>query len=321
MTIAIEVNQLTKKFRTETVLNQLSFKMNEGEKLSIVGPSGSGKSTLLRILAGLENPSHGSIILGGKNVTTIGARKRNIGLVFQQPLLFPHMTVEENIAYGAKVMGGHSKEKTTNLLEAINLTKAKSQFPNELSGGQQQRVALARALATEPDILLLDEPFSSLDPNLRQELRYWVRKLLTNHSITSIFVTHDHEEAMLMGDKIGLFHEGKFQQIASAYDIHNSPANPFVVKFFGNHLLLDDNHYVHLESISLSNPKDKGITFHAELLQTTYYQGQMMAHLFIIDLAEKITLRVTHTSLSKHLTIHIPENSIHQFNKGQGTYE
>ncbi|MFC7322075.1 heme ABC exporter ATP-binding protein CcmA [Halobacillus campisalis] len=311
--MTIQVERLSKKFRIDQVLNSLSFKLEAGEKMSIVGPSGSGKTTLLRILAGLEIPDQGTILLEEKDVTRLSARQRNIGLVFQQPLLFPHMTVAENIAYGAHMNGKKTESTVKDLLAAINLTEAAAQFPAELSGGQQQRVALARALAIEPEILLLDEPFSSLDPNLRQDMRYWVRDLLDKRGITSIFVTHDREEAMLMGDKIGVFHEGTFQQFATAEEIKLNPRNPFIVEFFDHHMLLNDQQFVHIQDIQFSEPSGPCITYEAELLQTTFRFSERVAHLYVKEFDEKITLPTPDDGLSKHIELYIPKDAVQHF--------
>ncbi|GGF33416.1 hypothetical protein GCM10010954_35730 [Halobacillus andaensis] len=323
MSKAIEVNNISKAFGSNVILDQLNFQLNPGDKLSIVGPSGSGKTTLLRILAGLDHPSSGTIKLGEKDVTHLDARTRKVGLVFQQPLLFPHMTVEENIDYGARLTGTFSREKTSDLLTAINLTETRTQFPSELSGGQQQRVALARALATEPEILLLDEPFSSLDPGMRQELRYWVRDLLDERGITSIFVTHDREEAMLMGDTIGVFYNGGFQQLASAETILQSPANPFVVQFFDNHLLIDQDHYVPLNKISFSSQATGARVMKAVLLQTSVANGERVAHVYVEELDKRLSLRLPFPHDGGSLDIFIPANHIYSFDssRGAGRYE
>ncbi|MFG6150445.1 ABC transporter ATP-binding protein [Halobacillus sp. B23F22_1] len=318
MSKAIEVNNISKALGSNVILDQLNFQMSPGDKLSIVGPSGSGKTTLLRILAGLDQPSSGTIKIGEKDVTHLDARTRKVGLVFQQPLLFPHMTVEENINYGAKLTGRFSKGKTRDLLAAINLTETRTRFPSELSGGQQQRVALARALATEPEILLLDEPFSSLDPTLRQELRYWVRDLLNERGITSIFVTHDREEAMLMGDTIGVFYNGRFQQLASTETILQSPANPFVVQFFDNHLLLDQDHYVPLNKISFRSPATSARVMKAALLQTSVTNGERVAHVYLKELNKRLSLRLPFPHDGSILNIFIPNDHIYSFDSSSG---
>ncbi|MCP3029272.1 ABC transporter ATP-binding protein [Halobacillus sp. A5] len=314
MSTAIEVKNLSKAYGKETIINQLSFKLNYEEKWSIVGPSGGGKTTLLRILAGLDQPSSGTIKVDGESVIGIDARKRKVGLVFQQPLLFPHMTVEENITYGARLSGTFSKTKTNDLLEAVSLTKSRTSFPSELSGGQQQRTALARALAAEPKILLLDEPFSSLDPALRQELRYWVRRLLDEREITSIFVTHDREEAMIMGDKIGIFHNGEFQQTASAETILDFPANPFVVQFFNNHILINDNSYAPLSRITLFETDDPSVVIKAELLHTTISYGERIAHVYIKEQDKRLSLRLPlQFNQKNYINLFVPKEHIHSF--------
>ncbi|MGP4062710.1 heme ABC exporter ATP-binding protein CcmA [Halobacillus sp. H74] len=312
----LEVKHVVKQFNKDTVLNGLSFQLAQGEILSIVGPSGSGKTTLLRILAGLEKPTAGTISMNGREITNQKANRRDISLVFQQPLLFPHMTVEENIVYGAKVSKKYKKEKTDKQIAAIGMDHYRSHFPSQISGGQQQRTALARAMATEPEIILFDEPFSSLDPNLRQELRYWVRDFLVKQGTTAIFVTHDLEEAMIMGDQIALFQEGDFQQIGKARAIHESPANRKVASFIGGHLILDENQFVPLMEISL-NPTgsvNDTISYDGKIEHITYQHGRAIAHIHIKELNQKISIPVAEKSpLPSEVTLTIPESSVRTF--------
>ncbi|UOR10356.1 ABC transporter ATP-binding protein [Halobacillus amylolyticus] len=319
MTYVIDVTQLHKRFGETEIVKDVNFQLEKGELISVVGPSGSGKTTLLRILAGLEPATSGTVLLNGKDVTGRKANARNIGLVFQQPLLFPHMTVMENISYGVKVAGNKAGDKTKNLLQAISLSDYGGRFPSELSGGQQQRVALARAIATEPEVLLLDEPFSSLDTQLREELRYWVRNLLKNHRITAIFVTHDLEEAMVMGDRIALFNEGIFQQFAEADEIHKQPANPFVARFLKGHLVLNEEQYSPISALTLTEPAKEHKAFTAELLHTTYSQGQKLGHLFIEEIDEKITLPLTVNEHRGTFSIYLPLERICSFTTRTGS--
>ncbi|MBH0231590.1 ABC transporter ATP-binding protein [Halobacillus yeomjeoni] len=314
MTLTLEVNQLKKQFHDKSILYDLSFKLHKGEILSIVGPSGSGKTTLLRILAGLDAPTDGSIVMQGKNITDQKANKRNVSLVFQQPLLFPHMTVKENIRYGAKIAKKDMK-KTDPLLKAIGLELYADHYPSELSGGQKQRVALARAMATEPDVILFDEPFSSLDPKLRQEMRYWVRQFLVERSITSIFVTHDIDEAMIMGDRIALFHEGTFQQIDRLSTLHEDPANAFVARFLGGHLVIDSDHYAPLSScyLSASDAGEDPRTFEAAVQQITYQNGQAIGHIYVDELDEKVSLPIKHFTHNDRIKLYIAKSMIRRF--------
>ncbi|UOQ91766.1 ABC transporter ATP-binding protein [Halobacillus shinanisalinarum] len=318
MTHVIDVTQLHKRFGKTEIVKDVNFQLEQGELISIVGPSGSGKTTLLRMLAGLEPVTSGAVLLNGKDVTDRKANARNIGLVFQQPLLFPHMTVEENISYGVRVAGKNAGDKAKKLLQAISLSEYGGHFPAELSGGQQQRVALARAIATEPEVLLLDEPFSSLDAQLREELRYWVRDLLKTHQITAVFVTHDLEEAMLMGDRIALFHEGIFQQFAAADEIHEKPANPFVARFLKGHLVLNNEQYSPISALTLTEPVKQHRAFKAQLLHTTYSQGQKLGHLFIEEINEKITLPLTVNEHRDTFSIYLPLERICSFSTRMG---
>ncbi|SFK36955.1 sulfate transport system ATP-binding protein [Halobacillus dabanensis] len=314
----LEIKNMTKNYKSETVLNELSFQLQQGEILSIVGPSGSGKTTLLRVLAGLEEPTNGSIFMYGEEITKQKANKRDISLVFQQPLLFPHMTVMENIVYGAKISKKYKKEKTDALLTAIGMGKYQDHFPSEISGGQQQRTALARAMATEPEVILFDEPFSSLDPSLRQDLRYWVRNFLVKQKTTAIFVTHDMEEAMIMGDKIAVFTEGQFQQIGKAKTLQESPANLLVASFMGGNLILSEEEYISLQEITLSPPTDRKADriYEATLLHVTYQHARPIAHLHIHSLDEKVSLPLQHEDeLQENVTIYIPDSEVRRFHE------
>ncbi|MGI8316485.1 ABC transporter ATP-binding protein [Halobacillus mangrovi] len=319
MTTALEIYQLTKYFNQQPILKDLNFKLNKGEVLSIVGPSGSGKTTLLRILAGIEAPTKGNILMNDHEITNRKANKRNISLVFQQPLLFPHMTVIENIRYGAKLAGKKDDSKIQQLLEAIEMSSYKNFFPGEISGGQQQRVALARAMATGPEVILFDEPFSSLDPNLRNELRFWVRKFLEEHSITSLFVTHDIEEAMIMGDRVGIFHEGIFQQINQPEFLHEYPANAFVANFLGGHIIIDKTKHVPLKDITL-NPSEideDTMVLKGWIQHTTYQNGLAFHHILVSDLNQKVILPKKTPEVDQHVTLYVPVASIREFTGGK----
>ena len=314
MSHTLDVQHLSKQFNQDLILSDLAFQLKKGEILSIVGPSGSGKTTLLRILAGLESPSQGSIHMYGKEITFQKANRRDISLVFQQPLLFPHMTVQENIAYGAKLAGKKNNNKISELLKSTGLDRFKNHFPSEISGGQQQRVALARAMATEPEIILFDEPFSSLDPKLRYQIRYWVRDFLVDQSITGVFVTHDTEEAMIMGDRLALFHEGSFQQIDKAEVIHKHPANSFVADFLGGHLVIDEQHYVPLKECSLDPFNEQEVRSYNGMLQhITFQNGQAIGHIFLEDLDHKVSLPLQEYVSGEEVTLYIKESSIRTF--------
>lgn len=239
--MSIQIKNISKAYGSFQALNQINFDIQTGELVALLGPSGSGKTSLLRIIAGLETADHGSILLNGENITQASVRDRNVGFVFQHYALFRHMSVFENIAYGLKVRprkirpsSGEIREKVERLLKLVKLEAFANRFPSQLSGGQRQRVALARALAVEPKVLLLDEPFGALDAKVRKDLRRWIRKLHDDFQITSVFVTHDQEEAMDVADRIVVMNEGKVEQIGTPEQVYAEPKNPFVYDFIGN---------------------------------------------------------------------------------------
>ena len=239
--MSIEIANIKKSFGRTQVLNDISLDIPSGQMVALLGPSGSGKTTLLRIIAGLEHQTSGHIRFHGTDVSRLHARDRKVGFVFQHYALFRHMTVFDNIAFGLTVLPRRErpnaaaiKAKVTKLLEMVQLAHLADRYPAQLSGGQKQRVALARALAVEPQILLLDEPFGALDAQVRKELRRWLRQLHEELKFTSVFVTHDQEEALTMSDKIVVMSEGKMQQIGTPEDIYNEPVNAFVADFIGD---------------------------------------------------------------------------------------
>ncbi|PYX89472.1 MAG: sulfate ABC transporter ATP-binding protein [Acidobacteria bacterium] len=239
--MGIEVQDITKKFGHFSALSNISLEIPSGELVALLGPSGSGKTTLLRIIAGLEFADAGSVRFDGDDISDRTARERRVGFVFQHYALFRHMTVFENIAFGLRVrprklrpLNGQIRSKVEELLKLIQLEKLAQRFPSQLSGGQRQRVALARALAVEPSVLLLDEPFGALDAKVRVELRRWLRQLHDEIHITSVFVTHDQEEALEVADKIVVMNEGQIEQVGSPDEVYNHPASPFVYRFLGN---------------------------------------------------------------------------------------
>ncbi len=239
--MSIEVNNVTKIFGSFKALENISLKVDDGELLALLGPSGSGKTTLLRIIAGLEAPDAGKISFHGEDARKKQTKDRNVGFVFQHYALFRHMTVFENIAFGLKVKPKETrpsekriKEKVAELLKLVQLEWVASRYPSQLSGGQRQRIALARALAIEPRVLLLDEPFGSLDAQVRKELRQWLRRFHDELHITTLFVTHDQEEALEVADKIIVMNKGKIEQIGTPEDVYHNPASVFVLNFLGN---------------------------------------------------------------------------------------
>ena len=235
-TMSIFVNNVFKKFGNFQALENINLEAKEGKLVALLGPSGSGKSTLLRAIAGLEPPDQGSILINGQDATHVDIRKRNIGFVFQHYALFKHLTIRKNIAFGLEIRKTPTKQikqRVEELLELIQLKGLGDRYPSQLSGGQRQRVALARALAVQPQVLLLDEPFGALDAKVRKELRDWLRNLHDEVHLTSIFVTHDQEEAMGVADEIVVMNNGKIEQIGTPAQIYDHPATPFVMSFIG----------------------------------------------------------------------------------------
>jgi sulfate transport system ATP-binding protein len=234
--MSIDIRNVKKAFGSFNALDDVSLQVPDGDLLALLGPSGSGKTTLLRIIAGLEIADSGSVLLQGEDITGQSVRERNIGFVFQHYALFRHMTVADNIGYGLrvrKVAKAKICDRVHELLGLVRLDGLENRYPGQLSGGQRQRVALARALAAEPKVLLLDEPFGALDAKVRQELRQWLRKLHDEIHVTSIFVTHDQEEAMELADRIVVMNRGGIEQIGSTEQLYEQPATPFVFDFLG----------------------------------------------------------------------------------------
>src|SRR5256886_1072840 len=233
---AASVLGVSKRFGKTSVLENISFHVAEGEALVLLGASGSGKTTILRIIAGLEQPYTGKVILHGKDVTELPPRERGVGVIFQSYALFPKMTVEKNIAFGLKIRSRPRKERkeTLNrLLKLVQLEEHRKKYPWQLSGGQQQRVAIARTLAYKPQVLLFDEPFGALDAQTRVHLRREIRGLLRQVKVPSVFITHDQEEALELGDRIAVLNEGRLEQIGTPDEVYNHPATEFVATFLG----------------------------------------------------------------------------------------
>ncbi|HEX7636557.1 MAG TPA: sulfate ABC transporter ATP-binding protein [Noviherbaspirillum sp.] len=239
--MGIEVKNINKRFGDFVALNDVSLNFSSGELTALLGPSGCGKTTLLRIIAGLEHPDAGQVFLDGEDASSHHVRERQVGFVFQHYALFKHMSVFDNIAFGLRVKPrklrpseSEIRKKVMSLLELVQLDWLADRYPPQLSGGQRQRIALARALAVEPRVLLLDEPFGALDAKVRKELRRWLRRLHDELHVTSIFVTHDQEEALEVADRIVLVNKGKVEQMGSPDEVYNRPASPFVYGFLGN---------------------------------------------------------------------------------------
>jgi sulfate/thiosulfate transport system ATP-binding protein len=232
--MSILIENVSKSFGAFQALKRVNLEIKNGSFVALLGPSGSGKSTLLRILAGLEVPDSGRVWLSGYDATSIQLQQREIGFVFQNYALFPHLTVIENISFGLDIRNienSRKKQRVNELIQLVQLERFASRYPNQLSGGQRQRVALARALAIEPKVLLLDEPFAALDAKIRKQLRYWLRTLHNHLSLTTVFVTHDHQEALELAQEIIVLENGNIVQIGNPQEIIDHPANTFIKNF------------------------------------------------------------------------------------------
>lgn len=265
--MSIEITNVSKNFNAFQALNQINLNIQSGELVALLGPSGCGKTTLLRIIAGLETPDTGSIQFHGEDVSEHDVRDRNVGFVFQHYALFRHMTVFDNVAFGLRMKPKRERpsesviaQKVHELLGLVQLDWLSDRYPEQLSGGQRQRIALARALAVEPRVLLLDEPFGALDAKVRKELRRWLARLHEDVHLTSVFVTHDQEEAMEVADRIVVMNKGVIEQIGSPAEVYENPASDFVYHFLGdaNRLYIGEDHHV------LFRPHEVHLSRHAE---------------------------------------------------------
>ncbi len=262
--MSIEIRNISKQFGSFQALRDVSLDIQSGELIALLGPSGCGKTTLLRIIAGLETPDVGSIHFSGEDTTDVHVRDRGVGFVFQHYALFRHMTVFENVAFGLRVKprgerpsDAQIKQKVTDLLKLVQLDWLADRYPSQLSGGQRQRIALARALAVEPKVLLLDEPFGALDAKVRKELRRWLRRLHDELHVTSIFVTHDQEEALEVADRVVVINQGRIEQSGSPQEVWDQPASPFVYGFLGDVNLFKGRAHegqVHVEGVQIDSP-------------------------------------------------------------------
>ncbi|AWU95413.1 sulfate/molybdate ABC transporter ATP-binding protein [Azospirillum ramasamyi] len=267
--MGIQVSGITKRFSDFTALDAVDLEVKSGELLALLGPSGSGKTTLLRIMAGLESPDAGGLLLNGEEALGLKPRDRQVGFVFQHYALFRHMTVFENVAFGLKVRprgqrlgSAQIRQRVNELLELVQLSPFAGRYPAQLSGGQRQRVALARALAIEPKVLLLDEPFGALDAKVRKELRRWLRKLHDDIHITSVFVTHDQEEALELADRVVVMNQGRIEQIGTPAEVYDHPASAFVYEFLGQVNRFDctvEGGVAHVGGGTLTIPTEGGV--------------------------------------------------------------
>jgi sulfate/thiosulfate transport system ATP-binding protein len=241
--MSIEIRNVTKRFGSFLALDDVSLEIPDGSLTAVLGPSGSGKSTLLRIVAGLERPDTGEVLLSGENATRLAPQRRNVGFVFQHYAAFKHMTVRDNVAFALTIRKRprqEIRERVDELLELVQLQGFADRYPSKLSGGQRQRMALARALAAKPRVLLLDEPFGALDARVRAELRDWLRRLHEEVHVTTVFVTHDQEEAMEVADRVAVLDRGQLEQVGAPAELYDMPASEFVLRFVGDTVRLGE---------------------------------------------------------------------------------
>jgi sulfate transport system ATP-binding protein len=319
--MSISINHINKRFGDFVALDDISLTVPDGELTALLGPSGSGKTTLLRIIAGLERPDGGSLHFFGEEATHQPTKDRKVGFVFQHYALFKHMTIFDNVAFGLRIRPRAVRpkyeairEKVHKLLSMVQLESMARRFPSELSGGQKQRVALARALAVEPRVLLLDEPFGALDAKVRQELRRWLRYLHDETHLTSVFVTHDQEEALEVADNIVILNKGAIEQIGTPEEVYDNPANPFVYEFMGNvnlfHARLDheqrapksqtetsdDNNDVSLfirpHDIELKHTNDDGKSIKAKIITYKTLGNRVRVSLLVTETNEEVEANI-----------------------------
>jgi sulfate/thiosulfate transport system ATP-binding protein len=258
--MSIEIRHVSKRFGEFTAVDDVSLSVETGSLTALLGPSGSGKSTLLRIVAGLETPDTGDVLLAGEDATDLAPQKRNVGFVFQHYAAFKHMTVRDNIAFALTIRKrpkAEIRERVDELIGLVQLQGFADRYPAQLSGGQRQRMALARALAAEPRVLLLDEPFGALDARVRAELRDWLRRLHEEVHVTTVFVTHDQEEAMEIADCVAVLNDGRLEQAGAPVELYDSPASEFVMRFVGDAHRLG-NRLVRPHNITLRRERENG---------------------------------------------------------------
>jgi sulfate transport system ATP-binding protein len=336
--MSIQVDHVTKRFGNFTVLNDVSLHAKAGELIALLGPSGCGKTTLLRILAGLERPDQGRILLHDVEVTDQRITDRRVGFVFQHYALFRHMTVTENVAFGLSVLPNAQRpspdkiqKKVDELLSLVQMRAMADRYPNQLSGGQRQRVALARALAVEPKLLLLDEPFGALDAKVRKELRRWLRRLHDELHITSILVTHDQEEALEAADRVVVLHQGHVEQIGTPDEVYEHPATPFVYQFLGDvnvfHGRISQDRTSHEEAsgqpLELDASGEHEVTFvrphdlELSLSRTTLTQIEATVR-FVITAGSRVRLELASKDSPQIISVELTRERYRELKLGQG---
>ena len=311
--MSIQADHIRKQFGAFSALNDVSLQVPEGQLVALLGPSGSGKTTLLRVIAGLEIPDGGRVSLAGRDVTGAGPGERGIGFVFQHYALFRHMTVAQNVAFGLTVKGRSERpdratieRKVMELLTLVQLDWAAKRYPTQLSGGQRQRVALARALAVQPQVLLLDEPFGALDAAVRQELRDWLRELHNDLHLTTLFVTHDQQEALEIADQVVVFNNGQIEQIGTPDEVYEHPATPFVYRFLGKTNVLRGEGV-----LEYARPHDIELSRAA---RTDFRQGQIR-HVHLVGSEARVEVQ---DALGLVLSAEMPKAQFRELNVGTG---
>jgi sulfate transport system ATP-binding protein len=307
--MAIEVRNVNKSFGRTPVLRDVSLDVASGSLTALLGPSGGGKSTLLRVIAGLEQPDSGTVLISGVDATRMAPQRRNVGFVFQHYAAFKHMTVFGNVAFGLQVRKRPREEirrRVRELLALVHLEQFADRYPAQLSGGQRQRMALARALAVEPQVLLLDEPFGALDAQVRKELRTWLRRLHDEVHVTTVFVTHDQEEAIEVADTIAVLADGVVEQVGSPHEVYDNPTNPFVMRFLGPVTKIDGV-LVRPHDIELSTVEQPNST-PATVLRVVRLGFEVRVEMSI-GAAEEATAQITR-GLAQRLDLK-PGNTVH----------
>lgn len=333
----IAIEDIKKTFGTHTVLRDVNLRIADGEFFVLLGPSGCGKTTLLRILAGLLDQTAGRLYIGGKDVSSLSPRARNIAMVFQDYALYPHMTVEDNIGFPLRMAGIPVHERRSHVREIAELLRIESYLknkPRELSGGQRQRVAIGRALVRSPSVLLMDEPLSNLDAKLRAQMRFEIKRIQKHTRLTTVFVTHDQVEAMTMGDRIAILNNGLVAQCGTPYEIFHKPVNTFVATFTGSPPMnmmegggtkravgASDSAIVGIRPKAVSiRPLPDSVEFKARVLATDLLGNEILVHAMIEDEPFEFYVEVEEReTIAENLKVYVSRNRIYLFDKSSGT--